>query len=256
VNNVFVTPYFLDQKVERLAEIASERGWQVNDVTFAGESEMERLGSAHRPIADFVSETLRAGETPISFNGDCCAAIGVLAGLQRAGVAPRLLWLDAHGDFNTFETTPSNFLGGMPLAMMVGIGNMTMMQGVAAGVLSAENVIAADLRDLDPGERLLVESSAIRHVERFNELYAVDWQAQPLWIHFDVDVLNLEEMNAVSYPAQGGVAGEQLAALFEQLRTSANIVAISVSAWNPRLDPDRSAEKTVMALVDRLLRVD
>lgn len=253
MNQILATPYFLDQKVKRLAEIAELRGWPINDVTFFGTTEMERLGAAHRPIAQFVAETISAGDTAIAFNGDCCAAIGVLAGLQRAGIDPQLLWLDAHGDFNTFETTPSRFLGGMPLAMMVGIGDMTMMEGVAAGVLSAENVTASDLRDLDPGERELVEGSAIKHVREFDHLRAIDWKDQPLWIHFDVDVLRLDEMNAVSYPAEGGVSSVQIAKLFEHLRENANIVAVSITPWNPLLDGDGSAEKTVMSLVDILL---
>lgn len=253
MNTVFVTPYFLDGRVDRLAQVGAERGWPLSDVTFEGETEMERLGSAHRPIATFVSETVQAGDTPITFNGDCCAAIGVLAGLQRAGVEPRLLWLDAHGDFNTFETTPSNFLGGMPLAMMVGIGDMTMMEGVAAGALSAENVIATDLRDLDPGERELVENSAIQHVANFDNLQQIDWSEKPLWIHFDTDILHLDEMGAVSYPAEGGVSSGQLRELFLRLKRDADIAAISVTAWNPDLDGDGSAEKVVMSLVDVLI---
>ncbi len=253
MNRVFVTPYFLDQAVPRIAEIGQERGWPVSDVSFVGTTEMERLGSAHRPIAAFVSDTVQAGDTPIAFNGDCCAAIGVLAGLQRAGVAPRLLWLDAHGGFNTFETTPSNFLGGMPLAMMIGIGDMTMMAGVEAGQLSAENVVASDLRDLDPGERELVNGSAIRHVEDFDDLHNIDWQAKPLWIHFDTDILHLDEMSAVSYLAKGGASAAQIKRLFLQLKKTADIVAVSVTAWTPALDSDGSAEKVVMSLVDLLL---
>ena len=80
------------------------------------------MARLYRPIADFVEETLRAGARPVSLAGDCCAAIPVLAGLRAAGVEPVLVWIDAHGDFNTPETSPSPFLGGMPPARMGGAG--------------------------------------------------------------------------------------------------------------------------------------
>ncbi len=57
--------------------------------------------------------------------GDCVASLGVAAGLQRAGIEPSVAWLDAHGDFNTWETTPSGFMGGMPLAVLAGLGDQS-----------------------------------------------------------------------------------------------------------------------------------
>jgi arginase len=71
----------------------------------------------------------------VSIAGDCVATMGVLAGLHDAGITPTLIWFDAHGDFNTWETTPSGFLGGMPLAMIVGRGEQTMPHGWAGDPL-------------------------------------------------------------------------------------------------------------------------
>ena len=86
------------------------------------------MSQLHRPLADFIHKTIRQGDRPVSFAGDCCTTLGVVAGLQRADLNPTLIWLDAHGDFNTWETSPSGFLGGMPLAMMVGRGEQTMAE--------------------------------------------------------------------------------------------------------------------------------
>ncbi len=106
----------------------------------------------YNPLAQLVTIVLKSGELPVSVAGDCCTSIGILAGLQQAGVDPTLIWFDAHGDFNTWETTPSGFLGGMPLAMLVGKGEQTIMEGVGTSVLPEEQVILSDGRDLDPGE--------------------------------------------------------------------------------------------------------
>ncbi|NIS82127.1 MAG: hypothetical protein GTO14_18395 [Anaerolineales bacterium] len=84
----------------------------------------------HESLAARVAESVRDGSLTLSIAGDCCTTIGVLAGLQRADVSPLLVWFDAHGDFNTWDTTPSGFLGGMPLAMLAGIGDQTMPEAV------------------------------------------------------------------------------------------------------------------------------
>ena len=79
----------------------------------------------HKEIAKHVSAALTGGSLPVSIAGDCCTAIGVMAGLQKARIQPLFIWFDAHGDFNTWETTPSGFLGGMPLAMIAGMGEQS-----------------------------------------------------------------------------------------------------------------------------------
>ena len=85
--------------------------------------------------------------------GDCTFSIGVLAGLQREFSELTLVWFDAHGDFNTPQTTPSGFIGRMPLAMPCGRGEQTIVEGGRARVEPEANVILADAHDLDPGEK-------------------------------------------------------------------------------------------------------
>ena len=77
-----------------------------------------RMGVLYRGLARLVE----GEDAPVVISGDCMVAIGVLAGLQARGIDPTLLWFDAHGDFHTWETTASGFLGGMPLAMVSGRG--------------------------------------------------------------------------------------------------------------------------------------
>jgi arginase len=83
----------------------------------------------------------------VSIAGDCCTSLGVAAGLLAAGIDPTLIWFDAHGDFNTWETTPSGFLGGMPLAMLAGRGEQTIVHGVGLKNLEESNIYLADARE-------------------------------------------------------------------------------------------------------------
>ena len=65
------------------------------------------MATLHRPIRDFAQTAARDGNRIVSIAGDCCAAVPVMAGLQAAGGNPTFVWIDAHGDFNTPETSPS-----------------------------------------------------------------------------------------------------------------------------------------------------
>jgi len=78
----------------------------------------ERMAVLHNRLATLVAET----SNPDVYAGDCLSVMGVIGGLQRRGVSPTVLFLDAHGDIHTWDTTPSDFLGGMPLAMLTGRG--------------------------------------------------------------------------------------------------------------------------------------
>ena len=155
-----ITPYFIDRPVPELANLARP-DWTINDPGLDGDDQQSRASGLHRPLADFVVDAAVTGDRPVSIMGDCCATIGVMAGLQRAGVEPTLLWFDAHGDFNTWETTPSGFLGGMPLAMIVGLGDLTMNRAVGLEPIPSSRVLLCDGRDLDPGERDLLDASDV-----------------------------------------------------------------------------------------------
>lgn len=253
MNDQFIlTPFFLDEPVPELLELC-RADWEINQPGFAGDNKQLRMIALHRPLATAVATAVAEGRRPISIAGDCCTTIGVLAGLQQGGLAPTLLWLDAHGDFNTWETTPSGFLGGMPLAMLVGLGEQTMVRGSGLRTLPTDRVILSDARDLDPGERELVAQSGIAHVTAVAELLDYPLPDGPLYVHFDVDVINPEFAPAMSYPAPGGPTPETLRAVFRRLRESGQVAAVSLSAWNPALDEDGRSRKVAMELLGELL---
>ena len=150
-NQMILTPFFLDELLPGLESLA-ESDWLINKPLLPGGETQQRLSALHMSLADFTQQSLLNAKRPVSIAGDCCTTIGVLAGLQRAGLDPVLIWFDAHGDFNTWQTTPSGFLGGMPLAMLVGRGEQTMPMAVDLKPLAEDRVILTDARDLDPAE--------------------------------------------------------------------------------------------------------
>lgn len=212
-----------------------------------------RMSQVHGGIAAYVDRTLRAGERPIPVSGDCCATIGVLAGLQRAGVDALLVWLDSHGDFNDWATTPSGFLGGMPLAMMCGIGEQRMMNAVGAQPLAPHRVVLSDGRDLDPGERVHIARSRILHVPDPATLLKLRLPNVPIWVHFDSDVQRLEDMPAAKYPAQGGPSLDVLHAVAKHLAASGRVVTVSMTPWTTDMDPDGRARRNTLSVFETLL---
>lgn len=247
-----LTPYFLDSPVPGLEPLARP-GWQINQLELEPGEKQARMVTLHRPLAAMMAGAIGAGARPVSLAGDCCTTIGVLAGLQQAGLTPTLIWFDAHGDFNTWETTPSGFLGGMPLAMAVGLGEQTLLEGVGLRPLSPQQVILTDGRDLDPGERLLVEQSGIVHLPDVRQLLEHPLPDGPLYVHFDTDIVNPIEMPAMNYPAPGGPSGETLREVFRYLAATGRVAAVSFSAWNPDLPHAHRSRELSLSLLAELL---
>ena len=246
-----LTPYFLDQPLNELKELA-QTDWIVNEGQLPDANKQARMSILHKEIAKQVSAAITDGLVPVSIAGDCCTAIGVMAGLQRAGIDPLFIWFDAHGDFNTWETTPSGFLGGMPLAMIAGLGEQTMVDAVGLQPVDHENIILTDGRDLDPGEKELVSGSGIVHLRNPMSLLEYDFPDRPIYVHFDTDIVNPVDAPAMNYVAPGGPKAEELGKVFCHLAQTGLVKAISVSSWNPELDEDGRTKDIILNLLQEL----
>lgn len=251
-NQFVLTPYFIDEYWPEI-EGLTQQDWVLNTVNLPQGEQQSRMSLLHEPLAELVHRSIQRGERPVSIAGDCCTTIGVLAGLQRAEINPALIWFDAHGDFNTWETSPSGFLGGMPLAMLVGRGEQQMPKAVGLKPLPEERVILSDARDLDPEEKVAVEGSAVRHVPDVRWLTREDPPEGTLYVHFDVDVLNPNTAPAMNYLAPGGPNTSEMEQVFRLLAQTGRVSAVSVSSWNPRMDPEGKSRDVCMGLVDILL---
>ena len=252
-NQTILTPFHLDEPLPELENLAAT-GWVINKPDLPDGEIQHRMTAIHRPLADFAEKCIKAGQRPISIAGDCCSAIGMLAGLQQAGLDPILIWFDAHGDLNTWETTPSGYLGGMPLAMLVGIGEQTMLTALNIKPLSEDRVILTDARDLDPGEKILIEKAKIRRLTDVEDLLKLNLPDTPIYIHLDMDIVNPADAPAMNYPAVGGPSAEGLQTVMKHLNRMKKITAISVATWNPKMDDDGRTGSVCMGLLDTLVK--
>ena len=248
----FLQPYFMALQRPGLLPLA-QPNWTVLTTTPPPGPFLARIAALHEPLAQAAAASLGDGDRPVAIAGDCLSSLGMLAGLQRAGVQPTLLWLDAHGDFNTLETTRSGFLGGMPLAMLTGRGDQTIVDALGVTPLPDTRILFSDGRDLDPGEAQLLQASALHWVADPAALLDQPLPAGPIYVHFDTDILRLADAPAMSYPAAGGPALATLRRLFSHLAASGQVVAVSVSCWNPDLPGADRSRKNAMALVAALL---
>ena len=202
------------------AELVNETGW----------SPMLPL---YESVAAAVSDVLAGAGNPTVMSGDCTVALGTVAGLQRAGLDPGVVWFDAHGDVQTMETTTSGFLGGMPLRILVGYRPELVAVPLGLRAIVEERVVLVDARDLDPPEQEYLRQSRIRRLA-LEELSPDALPVGPLYVHLDLDVVDPTELPDVRYPAPGGPS---LAAVVEAVRMivrTGQVVGVGIACtWSP-----------------------
>ena len=153
------------------AEALRARGHEVEVVTVRRESpfedELQAVLAVDSALADAVERALFDDALPLVVGGNCNVTLGVQAGLQRGGAADAaLVWLDAHGDFNTPATTETGYLDGMPLAMLCGRAYRdAVARELDADALPESSVLHAGGRDFDREERASLLASDLRVVE-------------------------------------------------------------------------------------------
>ena len=204
--------------------------------------------AVNRALADAIQS--QTGKLPVVFANDCTSCLGMVKGLEQK--APVVLWYDSHGDFNTPETSPSGFLGGMPLAALVGRGNQHLMRGIELQPLPEVDVIIADVRNLDPEEAVMLRNSNVTIYETLDSLNATILPDRPLYIHFDTDVVNCDEMPAMSYPEPGGPSLSESIKSLRHVFSQGKTVGILFSLWNGTLCGRDEAMAATLELIRTL----
>jgi arginase len=193
----------------------------------------KRLGMALGHFADIVARNERDGYFNVGLYATCPSMPGMVAGLQHSGptrepIRIGMLWLDAHPDFNTPETTRSGSLGGMPVAVATGRALQRLrLDAHLDPPLSDRNVVMGAVRLVDPLEQQLLDESAIEQVSvndvrsaspaLFAQLDRLARQVDKIYVHIDMDVLAEREVMAHQNKVPGGPSSEELAALFEKI---------------------------------------
>ncbi len=174
----------------------------------------ERMAVLYEEVAEAVAAEVRAGRVPVVVSGDCTTSLGVVAGLQRAGRDPHVVWFDGHADVQTPETTSTGYLGGFPVRQLVGGSDRTAPDRLGLRPVPERDVLLVDVRDQDPPEVEYLARAAIRQV-RVEEVGGALPPA-PVYLHVDVDVANPDDLPGLMIPAPGGPA---LAAVTDAVRT-------------------------------------
>jgi arginase len=268
--------------VRALRNLGIAEGLQKGAVSFTDLGDVPLVGlstdsgpSNMKNFSHFLNSTAtimdRASQVPsedfvFCLGGECGLALGTLTAFSSSfGGTPGLLWLDAHGDFNTPEITQSGFVGGMPLAFVCGRGpKFPPNIERSRPLVKEENVVHFGSRDLDPLEAKALESSPIRlhsdaSLRKEGLIPTLDREAEYLtsntdWIicHLDVDVIDPSIIPAVSFPTEGGLSASEVSTVVKTLLKTGKLKVFNLTAYEPTLDTSYLAGKTLVSLVSEV----
>src|SRR5205823_2912878 len=179
-----------------------------------------RLAELYDEVAAAVAAEIRADSVPVVVSGDCLTSLGVVAGAQRAGIDPGIIWLDAHGDVHTLESSTSGYLGGLALRLVLGAHPERVANRLGLRPLPERRAVLVDARDLDPAEVDYLATAEIVHCG-VDEVAAPDG---PVVLHVDVDVIDSGELPGLRFPAPGGPSSGAVTAAVRRIVSSGNVV--------------------------------
>jgi arginase len=212
-------------------------------------------------IAAKVVEAAETGTTPLVLGGDHSIALGTLGGLAAAHGPGGVLWIDAHSDINTPETSPSGNVHGMALGAALGLGGDAFASDSwPLPALDPRRVALVGLRETDEGERRLLKEAGVRvftmseidriGVERAMR-EALDRVAGPNFVHvsLDLDALDPEIAPGVGTPVRGGLTYREAHLALELVAESGLAGSLEVVEVNPILDRENTTALTAVELV-------
>ncbi len=210
-------------------------------------------------LRDRVEASVRSGAVVITLGGDHSVAIGSVPGTLR--VAPAgLLWIDAHGDFNTPETSPSGNVHGMPLAVLLGHGDARLLEVCAGAKLDPRNVALVGVRQLDARERHELASAGVgvftmRDIDErgigvvAREAVERVSAAGRVHVSLDIDALDPVEAPGTATPVPGGLTCREAHLLLEVLADRRVLCSMDVVEVNPMFDVRNGTAGTAVDLV-------
>ena len=200
-----------------------------------------------RAIADEVVKT----SFPVVLAGNCNSSIGTVTGI---GGGVGVVWFDAHGDFNTAETTPSGFFDGMSLSMLTGTGWERLRAGLAT--VPEAHAVHVGGRDFDQGELERLERSGVGVVRRpplDDVLDDLRGRVDSVYVHVDLDVLDPSVGRANEYAADDGLSVHELAAAIDAIHARFDVPAAALTAYNPSCDPAGAIPVVARTVFERLV---
>jgi arginase len=261
-----------------LIEILESMNCQVKTaaVRLSAEEEKEfgvryRLGLANGHLSSRVAQLVREGYFPIGLQANDPSALGLIAGLQHSGPSSRplrvgIVWIDAHADFNTPETSRSGMLGGMPLAIAAGmcLTRLRLQSGLDPAI-PTRYIVLAGVLDTDPLEQELLDRSDIEMISArdIKEMSAnVDHQMKRLsrrtdliYVHIDlVDIVDDKEHPSVEMTFPEGPTSSELAKALEVMFRYQKTAALGIASYPAGRDADKMFLKAAHRVVEGAIR--
>jgi arginase len=219
-----------------------------------------------RGLAATVKAAVAAGFLPFIVGGDCSMLMGVVEGLRSLELRIGMVYMDAHGDFNTPETTPSGIIGGMDVAIVAGRGpkRLAAMFGHLP-LLPEENIVLYGVRDLDLLEAKALAESKVRvyprekiktqGAEKVAEdiLHYLESKCDCLYLHVDLDVLDESVFSAQGLPVPDGLSREEFQNTFKALAKRGKLCGVALTAFDAAKDADGSQARRIVELVSEAL---
>ncbi len=223
---------------------------------------LEPIVQVCEELANVVTDTVQSGEFPLVLGGDHSIALGSIAGVTRVHKNVGVIWIDAHADFNTYETTPSGNIHGMILAASAGIGESRLTNiGGWSPKVNTQNIVIVGARDLDPAEQVRLRDHAIRVFtmsdidqkgisEVMRQAISIAGQSNDgLHLSLDMDALDPKEAPGVGTPVKGGLTYREAHLAMEMIADSKQLVAMDVVEVNPILDRENATAQLAVELV-------
>lgn len=229
-----------------LQHALGEAGWRVTHAQVDGvdesRAEVARVVELLRRLAGSVRGAVAEGAFPLVLAGNCNSCLGTVAGLDCKGLG--VIWFDAHADFDDPEENTSGFFDVMGLAMLTGRG-WTALRGTIPGhrPLAERDVILAGARDLEPHQRRRLERSMVSVVpgdtdlDRFKAAVSqLASRVSRIYLHVDLDALDIDEARANEYAAAGGPTVARLTECVRWACQRFTVAAAAITAYDPAFD--------------------
>ena len=222
----------------------------------------------NRAVHEAVHAELKAARMPILLGGDHCLAIGSISAVARhcreAGKKLRVLWLDAHADFNTSELTPSGNIHGMPVACLCGHGPKELVEiGGTVPALNPKAVRQIGIRSVDPGEKRFVHQVGLevfdmRYIDEMGMRHTMELALATLdanthlHVSFDVDFLDPQIAPGVGTTVPGGPTYREAQLCMEMIADTGRLASLDVMELNPALDVRNTTARLAVDLIESL----
>jgi len=233
-----------------------------------GYRHLPEVAAWNRLVHDAVYEELTDGRMPILLGGDHCLGLGSISAVARhcrdTGKKLRVLWLDAHADFNTSALTPSGNIHGMPVACLCGFGPRELIEiGGQVPAISPKWVRQIGIRSVDPGEKRFVHEQGLevfdmRYIDEMGMRHAMELALATLdanthlHVSFDVDFLDPEIAPGVGTTVPGGPTYREAQLCMEMIADTGRMGSLDVVELNPALDVRNKTAQVAVDLIESL----